>query len=76
MVCAKMRDRGISTQNARRIRMGIAAGEVIYNFVVKEDRVAAIQALVKASLAPKRTYIAAIHTLAKRMGCEPEQIML
>lgn len=76
MVCAKIRDRGITTRNARRLRMGIATGELIYNFVVKEDIDAARLALIKASRTPKRVYLATLHTLAKRMGCAPGQVML
>lgn len=76
MVCDKIRERGISTRKARHIRMGIATGELIYNFVVKNDIAAARLALIKASRAPKRIYIATLHTLARRMGCTPDQVML
>lgn len=76
MVCAKIRDRGISTRAAGQIRMGIATGEVIYNLVVKGERGAARLALHKASKTPKRVYVAALHTVENRMACIHEQVML
>lgn len=72
----KIRDRGISTRAARQIRMGIATGEVIYNLVVKGKRDAARHALYQTSKTAKRTYIATLHTLGNRMGCNRIQPML
>lgn len=72
----KVRDRGISVRAAKQIRLGIATGEVIYNLYIKNEIVAARLALIKASKTPKRTYIAAIHTLGNRMGCAPSQVVL
>lgn len=72
----KIRDRGISARTARQIRMGIAAGEVIYNLFVKDEKGAARLALYKASKTPKRTYIATLHTLGKRMGCKRNEVVV
>lgn len=72
----KVRDRAISTRAARQIRMGIATGEVIYNLVVKGERDAARLALYKASKTPRRTYVATLHTVGNRMGCNRDQVVV
>lgn len=72
----KIRDQGISTRAARQIRMGIATGEVIYNLVVKGERSAARRVLHKASKTPKRTYVAALHTVENRMACNRDQVVV
>lgn len=72
----KIRDRGISARTARQIRMGIATGEVIYNLIVKDEKRAARHALYKASRTPKRTYIAALHTVGNRMGCKRNEVVV
>lgn len=72
----KVRGRGISTRAARQIRMGIAAGEVIYNLVVKGEWDAARLALYKASKTAKRMYIATLHMVGNRKGCKHYQVVV
>lgn len=71
----RIRERLI-TRAYRQIRLGIAAGEVIYNFSVKNNNEAARQALVQASKTPRKSYEATMHIVAKRMGCNPAEDML
>lgn len=76
MVCTKLRERGISPRAAKQIRIGIAMGEVVYNLYVKDEITAARLALIKASKTSKRTYLATLHTMANRMGCTSDQVVL
>lgn len=76
MGCTKMSERGISTRKAEQMRVVIATGELIYNFKVKDDIKAARRMLVDVSKAPKYTYLSALHTLAKHLGCETNEVVL
>ena len=70
------REHGISTRVAEQMREGILLGELSYNFKVKGDLKAARRAMLKASKAPKYTYLSALHTLANCMSCKDSQVVL
>ena len=70
------REHGISTRVAEQMREGILLGELSYNFKVKGDLKAARRVMLKASKAPKYTYLSALHSLANRLGCKDSQVVL
>ena len=77
MGCIKMKsEHGISTRVAEQMREGILLGELAYNFKVKGDLKAARRVMLRASKGSKRTYLSALHTLANRLGCVPDEDML
>lgn len=66
----KVRRSKITARQAKDIRYGIAAGELAYSFKAKGDNEGAQRVMVCASRASKATYLAAVHTLAKRLSCD------
>ena len=66
----------ISARVAEQMREGILLGELAYNFKVKGDIKAARRVMLKASKAPKYTYLSALHCLANRLGCKDSQVVL
>ena len=70
------REHGISTRVAEQMREGILLGALSYNFKVKGDLKAARRVMLKASKAPKYTYLSALHSLANRLGCKDSQVVL
>ena len=77
MGCIKMKsEHGISTRVAEQMREGILLGELAYNFNIKGDIKAARRVMLKASKSSKHTYLSALHTLANKLGCVPDEDML
>ena len=70
------RNHGISARLARQMRVGIAMGELAYNFKVKGDLKAARRVMLKASKQPKYTYLSALHALANQLGCTEKDVVL
>lgn len=61
------RRKGISTQAAEQIRLGIATGELVYNLFVKNDTDGVGRAMYKAGRTPKLTYEATLRTLTRKL---------
>lgn len=77
MGCFKMkRETVITARVAEHMRGGILLGELAYNFSVKGDIKAARRVMLKASKGSKHIYLAALHTLANKLGCVPNKYML
>lgn len=68
MVCNKLGgSKEITARKAEQMRMGIALGELSYNFKIRGDIKQARKIMLQASRSPKYVYLAALHALANRL---------
>lgn len=68
--------KAISTKRAKQMRIGIALGELAYNYKIKKQIGAAREVMLAAAAAPKYTYLSALHTLVNNLSCTQPRSMV